>query len=64
LTTLLAQWKVIGGRGNVNIVRAKVLLFEYSDNDYEHLDDYDINKEEKLIGNTNSKKRELVSQRR
>ncbi len=64
MTTLLAQWKVIGGRGNVNIVRAKVLLFEYSDNDYEHLDDYDINKEEKLIGNTNSKKRELVSQRR
>ena len=62
--TLLAQWKVIGGGGYVNIVRAKVLLFEYSDNDYEHLDDYDINKEEKLIGNTNSKKRELVSQSR
>ncbi len=61
-TTLSAQKKVIGGRGNVK-VRVKALLFDYSDNDYDHLDDDDINEAEKIIENTGSKKRELVGQR-
>ena len=47
---MLAQRKVIGDGGNVN-VRAKVLLFDYSDDDYDHLDGEDINKEEKRIEN-------------
>ena len=58
-TPVLAQRKVIGDGGNVK-VRAKVLLFDYSDNDYDHLDGNDINKEEKRIENADSKRRELV----
>lgn len=58
---MLAQRKVIGDGGNVK-VRAKVLLFDYSDDDYDHLDGEDINKEEKRIENADSKMRELVGQ--
>lgn len=60
-TPLSAQRKVIGDGGNVK-VRAKVLLFDYLDDDYDNLDGDDINEEEKRIENADSKKRELVGQ--
>jgi len=42
----------------------EVGIFEYSDDDYNHLDDDDLNEDERLIENADSKKRVKVGRRR
>jgi hypothetical protein len=52
-----------GAGGNLK-ERADVVLFQYSNNDYDHLYDEDIDKDEKRIKNSNSNKRIKVGRGR
>ena len=57
----LVPWR-LGGKGiGGNLKeRATVVLFQYSDNDYDHLYNEDIDKDEKRIENSDSNKRVKV----
>ena len=57
----LVPWR-LGGKGiGGNLKeRATVVLFQYSDNDYDHLYNEDIDKDEKRIENSDSNKRVTV----
>ena len=56
---MAAVQKAIGG-GNLKDKAEMAMLFEYSDDDYNHLDDDNLNKDKKQIKNTDSKKRVKV----
>ena len=53
-------WQTMGSGNFLKEIAEAARLFEYSDNDYNHLNDDNLNKDERWIKNADSKKRVKV----